>query len=115
MPSNTLIEKTRISLSSRPPTAATVFSRGEETMRTPRISLQRILVIALAVTISRNGFAQTPPPAPAEVKSPTEFCWSETIGRGVGTVPTDCSSSQDKDAGLCYPKCPAGYSGVGPV
>lgn len=26
-----------------------------------------------------------------------------------------CSSSQQKDAGLCYPQCSSGYTGVGPV
>lgn len=35
-----------------------------------------------------------------------------TIGNPVtGT----CSPNQDKDAGLCYSKCPAGQTGVGPV
>jgi hypothetical protein len=82
-------------------------------MRTRRISLRKILVIVLGLAISRGAFAQTPTPEP--VKSPTEFCWSETTGRGVGTVPTECSSSSDKDAGLCYSKCPTGYKGVGPV
>ena len=27
----------------------------------------------------------------------------------------NCASSKDRDAGLCYPKCSAGYDGVGPV
>lgn len=26
-----------------------------------------------------------------------------------------CAPNQDKDGGLCYPKCPNGYDGVGPV
>jgi hypothetical protein len=33
----------------------------------------------------------------------------------VGTVPSQCSTDYEKDAGLCYKKCPAGYKGVGPV
>ena len=84
-------------------------------MRTPRISLRGILVIMLGVAISGGAFAQEPTPAPAEVKSPTEFCWSETIGRGGGKVPTECATDYEKDAGLCYKKCPSGYKGAGPV
>ncbi len=34
--------------------------------------------------------------------------------RGVGT-PLICSADEDYDAGLCYPKCRSGYTGVGPV
>lgn len=44
-----------------------------------------------------------------------DLCWKKTYGRGVGTVPTECSTDYDKDAGLCYKKCPSGYKGVGPV
>jgi hypothetical protein len=38
-----------------------------------------------------------------------------TYTRGAGTVPTSCGSGQELDAGLCYPKCSAGFSGTGPV
>lgn len=38
----------------------------------------------------------------------------ESYGRGVGSA-LGCGSNQEKDAGLCYPKCKAGYNGVGPV
>jgi hypothetical protein len=34
--------------------------------------------------------------------------------RGAGTVPSDCGGQQN-DAGLCYPYCAGGYTGVGPV
>lgn len=34
--------------------------------------------------------------------------------RGAGKV-MQCSADEDYDAGLCYPKCAAGYTGVGPV
>ncbi len=37
-----------------------------------------------------------------------------TYARGAGTVPTDCTPKQ-RDAGLCYNACPAGFTGVGPV
>lgn len=39
----------------------------------------------------------------------------DTYGRGVGTVPNQCGSGRENDAGLCYPTCAAGYDGVGPV
>lgn len=39
----------------------------------------------------------------------------DTVTRGVGTVPNDCGPGKELDAGLCYPLCPAGMSGVGPV
>jgi hypothetical protein len=60
------------------------------------------------------------PPAMAGTAPPPtgdegQLCWKKNYGRGVGTVPTDCSSTQDKDAGLCYDKCDSGYKGVGPV
>lgn len=38
----------------------------------------------------------------------------KSYGRGAGKVP-GCSSSQEKNAGLCYNKCKSGYKGVGPV
>ena len=45
-----------------------------------------------------------------------QLCWKRTYTRGVGMVPTgECPSGQEKDAGLCYPKCRAGFKGVGPV
>jgi hypothetical protein len=44
-----------------------------------------------------------------------DLCWKKNYGRGVGTVPTECSTDYNKDAGLCYKKCPDGYAGVGPV
>lgn len=39
----------------------------------------------------------------------------ESFGRGVGELPTRCPSGQEYDAGLCYPVCRAGFTGVGPV
>jgi hypothetical protein len=42
-------------------------------------------------------------------------CLKNTYGRGVGTIPDACPTGQESDAGLCYPDCKQGYSGVGPV
>lgn len=38
-----------------------------------------------------------------------DICWKDTYGRGVGTIPSSCSSDRYNDAGLCYPQCRAGY------
>jgi hypothetical protein len=42
-------------------------------------------------------------------------CWLKTYGRGVGKPLSTCSSSQEKNGLLCYPKCNTGYVGNGPV
>jgi hypothetical protein len=46
-----------------------------------------------------------------------DFCWKDSYGRGVGTIPTSCPSGtvQDPTGLLCYPACRAGYYMVGPV
>ena len=38
----------------------------------------------------------------------------KSYGRGVGTIP-DCAGDQEKQWGLCYPRCEAGKIGIGPV
>jgi len=38
-----------------------------------------------------------------------EFCWRDSYGRGVGTIPSTCGTLE-KIGLLCYPPCPAGYS-----
>jgi hypothetical protein len=73
--------------------------------------------------VARSGGAAAPAPgappvagtAPPPVGDEGQLCWKKTFGRGVGTVPTQCASGYDKDAGLCYQACPSGYKGVGPV
>ena len=39
-----------------------------------------------------------------------EFCWKDSYGRGVGTIPQSCSSNRDRIGLLCYTKCPSGMS-----
>lgn len=53
--------------------------------------------------------------APANPLTDADMCWTESRTRGAGTFPTTCGPNEDYDAGLCYPKCQAGYVGVGPV
>ncbi|MCB9384824.1 MAG: hypothetical protein H6509_09420 [Bryobacterales bacterium] len=43
-------------------------------------------------------------------------CKKPSQGRGVGVVPNGCPShAPEMQGGLCYPACPQGYHGVGPV
>lgn len=47
-----------------------------------------------------------------QISPSAEFCWRDSYGRGVGTIPSDCGS-REKIGLLCYDKCPAGYSRYG--
>lgn len=38
-----------------------------------------------------------------------------TYGNGAGRIKNGCEGGKENDAGLCYPKCPTGYKGAGPV
>ncbi len=42
-----------------------------------------------------------------------DFCWRDSYGRGVGTVPQACAPDRDRIGLLCYTKCPAGMKRVG--
>jgi hypothetical protein len=44
---------------------------------------------------------------PSAMAGDATACWKQTKTIGVGRVP-NCAPDQDKDAGLCYKKCPAG-------
>ncbi len=45
-----------------------------------------------------------------EDKAKTRFCWKDTYGRGVGTIPRLCPAGQtESTAGLCYDDCRAGF------
>jgi hypothetical protein len=43
------------------------------------------------------------------------YCWKQSYGRGVGTIPTTCDGGKQNQAGLCYTPCNAGYGAAGPV
>ena len=42
-------------------------------------------------------------------------CWQKTASRGVGKPIRVCRDDKVKSGLLCYPKCDAGFTGVGPV
>ena len=53
-----------------------------------------------------------PTTPPSRAKSPPHRDPSEvSYGRGVGTIPSTCSASEEFEVGLCYPKCRSGYAG----
>ena len=41
------------------------------------------------------------------------FCWRDSYGRGVGTIPATCAPGQERIGLLCYDNCPAGMKRVG--
>lgn len=43
------------------------------------------------------------------------YCYKQSYGRGVGTIPTTCPAGKQNQAGLCYNACNAGYGAAGPV
>jgi hypothetical protein len=65
------------------------------------ISLQ--LLIALSLTISLTPSHE----------GDAEFCWKDSYGRGVGTIPSVCSNGRVKIGLLCYSPCPSGYTRFG--
>lgn len=71
-----------------------------------------VVIVSIVMILSYLGYAQG--------TSTFDFCWRDTHGRGAG-APLDlnscANSSLEKDPNglLCYPKCNAGYHGVGPV
>ncbi len=67
-----------------------------------------LLIMSLLSLVFLAGF----PYASAQA----DICWRSSYGRGVGVIPTACPSTRPQyDAGLCYPYCRSGFSGVGPM
>jgi hypothetical protein len=57
------------------------------------------LAVLLALSVApTEAFAATD-------DSGKEFCWKDSYGRGVGTVPKKCASGYDRIGLLCYKKC----------
>jgi hypothetical protein len=55
------------------------------------------------------------PDCPAGMADIGVSCTKRSHGRGAGSPIHACSDGMDKDGALCYPKCKAGFKGVGPV
>ena len=55
------------------------------------------------------------PDCPSGMTDAGVSCTKKSHGRGAGTPIHACADNMDKDGALCYPKCKAGFHGVGPV
>ena len=62
------------------------------------IRLLGSMMLAVFVALSAT-------PSYAADDSGKEFCWLDSYGRGVGTVPQQCASGKDRIGLLCYDKC----------
>lgn len=62
------------------------------------------LLVALVVFAGLVGSAAAQGP---------QFCWKDSYGRGVGTVPDSCPRGQERIGLLCYDRCPSGMKRVG--
>ena len=49
----------------------------------------------------------------AHAQSDDAVCWKPTYARGAGTIPGECGPGEQREAGLCYKVCPAGFVGLG--
>lgn len=67
------------------------------------------------VKIEEHNIGKTPLIEASAFFRDDVFCWRETYGRGVGTVPAICPNGMENQAGLCYTLCKEGYHGVGPI
>ena len=45
----------------------------------------------------------------SSVNASIDFCWKDSYGRGVGTIPNTCASGLQKEGALCYEPCKTGY------
>ncbi len=68
-----------------------------------------LLVLVLSVLTAAISAAQESAGGVPE----KDFCWRDSYGRGVGTVPTSCAPGQDMVGLLCYDKCSAGMQRAG--
>ena len=66
----------------------------------------------LAQTIAQGVTVAPEPSCPTPSDGP-EFCWRDTVTRGVGTVPTNCPAGSDRIGALCYAQCKPGQTRVG--
>ena len=66
----------------------------------------------LAQTVAMGVTTVPEPSCPTPSDGP-EFCWRDTVTRGVGTVPTNCPAGSDRIGALCYAQCKLGQTRVG--
>lgn len=59
------------------------------------------------LSIFASIFAFSSTQVTAQATGP-EFCWKDTYGRGVGTIPNQCPPGKERIGLLCYSHCPNG-------
>ncbi|WP_166264632.1 hemopexin repeat-containing protein [Marinobacter caseinilyticus] len=57
------------------------------------------IMIILVLTIGTFGVAN----------AALDYCWKDSYGRGVGTIPNNCPAGMKKEGALCYRPCEDGY------
>jgi hypothetical protein len=70
--------------------------------------LQPVLFAVLAVSLAASAI-----PSSAAESDGKDFCWKDSYGRGVGTVPPACAPGQERIGLLCYDKCGKGMTRFG--
>ena len=74
---------------------------------TPMNAFMKALPDASRTLVSLFIFALTGMTGSVWAQGP-EFCWKDSYGRGVGTVPNSCARGQERIGLLCYDRCPSG-------
>lgn len=77
-------------------------SKKETFMKYLLFLLSGLVAVVLAVLTSAPALAQE-----------KDFCWKDTVTRGVGEVPTSCGPGRERIGLLCYSACPANMARVG--
>lgn len=72
--------------------------------------MRNILLLVILMLVAQLSFTLS---LKDHKQSFSEFCWKDSVGRGVGTIPTGCAEGREKIGLLCYTNCPAGYSRSG--
>jgi hypothetical protein len=87
-------------------------------MKMKYFSLIAVMIVSSSLYAQIGGMIQNGAglaTSAAGAASDEGMCWMETITRGAGTIPDQCSSGKKNENGLCYVACPTGYTGEGPV
>jgi hypothetical protein len=115
-PYNTLLEETTVQVTEGPIqfNGANVVEEGILASNGILHKIDRVLNIPPGAT-SGPTFAPTSKvtaPTPGSTLSPQisgDFCWRDSYGRGVGTIPDTCPEDREQHGLLCYSKCADGF------
>lgn len=80
----------------------TVSSPGEAGQGVPQDGFP-----ATGAELTGRGAASAAAGGGSPARDTKEFCWKDSYGRGVGTVPQSCAPGRERVGLLCYSTCPA--------